>query len=70
MAALGTTSARGAEIAALDTRAAKDHTLNYADLVDDWAHRAADLNVWRTTIDELADHQPRRSTAPGSPDEV
>ncbi len=70
MAALGTTSARGAEIAALDTRAAKDHTLNYADLVDDWAHRAANLNVWRTTIDELADHQPRRSMAPGSPDEV
>lgn len=70
MAALGTTSARGAEITALDTRAAKDHTLNYADLVDDWAHRASKLNVWRTTIDELADHQPRRSTAPGSPDEV
>jgi TrwC relaxase/AAA domain/UvrD-like helicase C-terminal domain len=70
MAALGTTSARGAEIAALDTRAAKDHTLNYADLVDNWAHRAAKLNVWRTTIDGLADHQPRTSLAPGSPDEV
>ncbi len=70
MAALGTTSARGAEIAALDTRAAKVHTLNYADLVDDWAHRAANLNVWRITIDELADHQPRRSMARGWPDEV
>ena len=70
MAALGTTSARGAEIAALDTRAAKDHTLNYADLVDNWAHRAANLNVWRSSIDELADHQPRGSMAPGSPDEV
>ena len=70
MAALGTTSARGAEIAALDTRAAKDHTLNYADLVDDWAHRSASINVWRTTIDALADHQPRRSTAPGSPEAV
>ena len=70
MAALGTTSARGAEIAALDTRAAKDRTLNYTDLVDNWAHRAANLNVWRTTIDELADRQARRSMAPGSPDEV
>ena len=70
MATLGTTSARGAEIAALDTRAAKDHTLNYADLVDDWAHRAANHDVWRTTIDELADHQARRSMAPGSPVEV
>ncbi len=70
MAALGTTSARGAEIAAFDTRAAKDHTLNYADLVDDWAHRAADLNVWRTTIDALADRNHRRSIGAASPDEV
>ena len=70
MAALGTTSARGAEIAALDTRSAKDHTLNYADLVDDWAHRAADLNFWRTTIDALADRNPRRSIGAASPDEV
>ncbi|MCY7288598.1 MAG: relaxase domain-containing protein, partial [Cryobacterium sp.] len=70
MAALGTTTARGAEIAALDTRAAKDHTLNYDDLVDDWAQRAADLGMSPTAIDALADRNFRRSAAPGSPAEV
>lgn len=70
MATLGTTSARGAEIAALATRSAKDHTLDYIELVDAWAQRAANLDVWPTTIDALADQQPRLSAAPGSPDEI
>ena len=70
MAALGTTTARGAEIAALDTRAAKDHTLNYNDLVDEWTQRAADHDVSPAALDALADRNPRRSAAPRSPAEV
>ncbi len=50
MATRGVTSARAAEIAALDTRQAKDYTVDPLTMTERWWKRAGDLDVDHDTI--------------------
>lgn len=58
----GDTSARAAEVAALDTRSAKDRDIDVLGLVDGWRDTAAELGFDRAELNALL--QPGRTPAP------